>query len=97
MKEAKAGPQPLTIEEYRSKQQKTIQPQAPPLNQPTKPKRRGGYTARRRQLRARLLRTINSDPPPSWERASELWIQINTLEEEIENYLRQQAMTISIN
>lgn len=87
-----AGPKPITIDEYKQRTTRNHPKEEAPLIKTKLPKRRGGYTARRRQRKALLLRIINSDPPPSWQRASELWRQIDEIEEQIRVYIQQKKL-----
>lgn len=82
------GPQPLTIAAYKERQKQKKSTSEPAIPETLKPKkRRGGYTAIRRQKKAIILKAINSDPPPSWETSGRLWLKIDKLEEEINNFL----------
>lgn len=88
MTRTKYGPQPLTIAAYKERQQRRKTTKEPEIPETIRPKkRRGGYTAIRRQKKAVLLRIINSDPPPSWETSRRLWRKIDKLEEEIDEFL----------
>ncbi|EDV34355.1 uncharacterized protein Dana_GF21006 [Drosophila ananassae] len=39
-----------------------------------------------RQRVATLIKTINADPPPRWHAASQMWLEVDKLEERIEAY-----------
>lgn len=85
----KAGPKPLTIEEYQKRisGKKTLIEE--PTPRPHKPKRRGGVTTALRRRKANLLRVINSDPPPSWAASTELWLQVDNIEKKLKFLLTQ--------
>lgn len=83
-----AGPRTLTIDEYkartgRKKNETKEHPEIPKLNRPI---RRGGYIWRLRKERSQLQRQINSNPPPSWDKATELWRIIDNIEFQIKQY-----------
>ncbi|KAL7723795.1 hypothetical protein ACLKA6_008629 [Drosophila palustris] len=84
----RAGPKPLTIEQYRARQSgqsnRRLQEdyrltQIPKVRTP---KRRGGATAKLRRERAALLDRVNADPPPTWAEATALWLKIDALEQQ---------------
>lgn len=79
------GPKPITIEEYKSRQAKA-RPQRDLAHVPKvcPPKRRGGFLVTRRRERARLLRIVNDEVPPSWEVATEIWKRIDCIEAQME-------------
>lgn len=83
----KYGPQPLTIEEYRKRVQK--QPKEvnedPGIPKVQKRKRRGGRLQKLKREKAIILRLIKADPPPSWDKATTLWNQIDEI-----NFLMRQ-------
>ncbi|KAL7732904.1 hypothetical protein ACLKA6_006026 [Drosophila palustris] len=84
----RAGPKPLTIEEYRARQPGQAKRNIKDDNQLTQipqtrtPKRRGGTSAKLRRERAALLEKVNADPPPTWAEASVLWLKIDALEQQ---------------
>lgn len=79
-------PQPLTVKEYLQRQQRKKEKERTkiPVTEPPK-HRRGGRLVRLRRRRADIINTINNDPPPSWERASELWLELEKIEEEMKH------------
>lgn len=87
MGKIKEGPQPLSIEEYRRRQQqqKPKEARVPVIN---RVKRRGGYTQKLKREKSILLRTVNSNPPPSWDKATQLWKRISEIEFLVEQYIR---------
>lgn len=76
----KEGPQPLTIEEYQQRQLKRKTSLDINIPKTTKPKRRGGYVQKLKRERAILIRETETNPPPSWERSTELWKRIDNIE-----------------
>lgn len=88
-KRTKEGPQPLTIEEYKRRQQRTTITKDESITPPaTKLTRRGGYTQKLKRERAILLRLVNNDPPPSWQKASSMWRRIDEIEFLVEQYTK---------
>ncbi|KAM8701879.1 hypothetical protein ACLKA7_005022 [Drosophila subpalustris] len=81
----RAGPKPLTIAEYRSRQPTTRvvrlreEEGLTQIPEARTPKRRGGASAKLHRERA-ILDKVNADPPPAWAEASALWLKIDDLE-----------------
>lgn len=89
------GPQPLSIEEYRRRNgaNKPAE-EEPKIPKVKKPKRRGGRLVRLRRERANLLRAINTRPPPSWDRATEIWKRIDELELQMQQLAENKSINI---
>lgn len=83
----KIGPQPLTIEEYRRRNQNPKPISEPEIPRVMPPKRRGGYVHKLKKERALLTREVNQDPPPSWDRSTKIWARISELEFLITQYI----------
>lgn len=87
-----AGPKPITIEEYRRRQERKIEEQLTRIPKVNKPRhKRGGKIVRLRRKLAALRNIVNADPPPSWQRASEIWLQIDMLEREMNQHRKKQT------
>lgn len=83
----KEGLQPLTIEEYKRRQQRSTESPDTTILQKPNFKRRGGYLQRLKREKALLLREINSSPPPIWDKATYLWKRISEIESMQRNFL----------
>lgn len=88
-----AGPKPLTIEEYKKRQKRSEQEHIK-IPQVTKPKRRGGFTNKLKREKSILLREVNSNPPPTWERSSNIWNRINNIDRIIETFKKHKNIKI---
>lgn len=87
-KEVIAGPKKLTVEEYLvrlSRKQEAKLTAIPKIILPKKHKRGGKLVQVRRKLAA-LKATVEADPPPEWNIATEIWQQIIGLEREMNEY-----------
>lgn len=79
-----AGPKKLTIEEYRRRQAAKLDEKLTAIPKTAKPRhKRGGKIVKLRRKIASLKAIVNADPPPSWERASEIWVEIHALQTEM--------------
>lgn len=85
LKNQPPGPQPLTIEQYRLRQQLNAEQKRMVIPQTEKPKhRRGGRIVRLRRRRAFLKSLVNAETPPPWHVANELWLEIIAIDREME-------------
>lgn len=77
-------PKALTVEEYFKRKQRREEENLTRIPVTAPPKhRRGGKIVRLRKRRADIKSRINADPPPSWERASQLWLELNYVEAQL--------------
>lgn len=75
------GPKRLTLEEYFKRQQQIKEEKLTRIPPTEKPKhRRGGRIVRLRRQLAALKEAVNADPPPSWQKATQIWLQIDAVE-----------------
>lgn len=80
----KQQPQPITIEEYLKRQQRRTEERLTAIPPTQKPKRRrAGRIVKLRRKLAALKNIVSSETPPSWERASEIWEQIDAITHEL--------------
>lgn len=71
------GPQPLTIQQYRLRQQLATEQKLTAIPPTGKPKhRRGGKIVRLRRRLAFLKSIINADPPPPWYLSDKMWLEV---------------------
>lgn len=77
-------PKPITIQQYRERQQKIAEEKLTRIPPTQKPKhRRGGRIVRLRRRLAELKGRVNADPPPPWQEGRHLWLQISKIEAEL--------------
>lgn len=88
----KQGPQPIIIESYKQRLAKKKEEELtriPKINLPRH--RRGGRLVKLRRKLAALRNIINADPPPSWQRASEIWKEIDALEAQMATFKKNKV------
>lgn len=79
-----AGPKRLTIEQYKQRLAKKAEEKLTRIPVTEKPRhRRGGKLVRMRRRIAVLKAVLNTDPPPAWQRASEMWAEIGAIEQQM--------------
>lgn len=81
----KPGPQPLTISQYRLRQQLEKERGRAAITPTDKPKhRRGGRIARLRRRLAFLKSIVHATTPPPWHISQELWLEIAAIEKSLQ-------------
>lgn len=85
LKDKTAGPRPISIEEYRKRQQEKTIEEDPKIPKVTKPKRRGGRINKLKRERAMLTREANTDV--SAQKSQQLWDRINFLQFLIQQHI----------
>lgn len=77
-------PKPITIQQYRERQQRLAEESLVRIPQTEKPKhRRGGRIVKLRRRLAALKALVNSENPPPWNIANKSWQEISEIETEL--------------